>query len=105
KDIRLELRILDAVVAADQRHDLAAVEGLVDLGRDLLRQVLRHEAVGIAFEEERRRDLQRLRYVVEPARRDANVAGLVFLNGLEGDADLRSERSLAQSELDAAQSH
>src|SRR5580693_1582069 len=45
EDVGLQLRIADAVIAADQRHDLATVEGLVDLRGDLLRQVLRDHPV------------------------------------------------------------
>jgi hypothetical protein len=105
EDVGLELRILDAVIAADQRHDLAPVEGFADLGAELLRQVGRRHPVGIAVEEERRRDLQRLRQVIEPAGGDPDVAGLVFLDRLERHAGLARQRPLAQAELRAAQAH
>src|SRR5215831_6483659 len=98
------MRIADPVISPDQRHYLAAVEGLVPR-RNLARDILRHHPVGIAFEEEGRRHLEYLRHIVEPARRDADIAGLVLLHRLEGDADLAGKSALAQAELNAPQAH
>src|SRR6266852_2081193 len=104
QDIGLKMGIADTVIAADQRHDLAPVEGLV-ARRDVLGEVLRHHPIGIALEEEGGRDVEDLRDVVEPAGRDANIARLVFLHGLERHADLARESALAEPQLDAPQSH
>src|SRR5260221_11797147 len=104
QDIGLQMGIADAVIAADQGHDLAPVEGLV-ARRDVLREVLRHHAVGIALEEEGRRHVEDLRHMVEPAGRDADVAGFVFLDGLERHADLARESALAEPQLDTPQPH
>src|SRR6185312_2880765 len=70
-----------------------------------LREVARDQPVGIALEEKGRRHLQHLRDVVKPARRNADIARLIFLHGLEGHADLAGERALAEAELNAAQPH
>src|SRR5579885_3156167 len=98
------MRILDAVVAADQRHDLATVEGLVPWRR-LAGEVLRDHPVGIALEEEAGRNVEHLRHIVEAACRNPNIPGFVFLHRLEGNADLAGESALAQAELNAPQPH
>src|SRR5713101_3685951 len=98
------MRVADAVIAADQRHDLAPIEGFIS-GRDFFRQVLRHHPVGIALEEEGRGYVENLGDVVKPARRYPDIAGFVFLNGLERHADLAGEGALAEAKLDAPQPH
>src|SRR5258708_34437683 len=74
EDVGLEPRVLDAVIAADQRHDLAAVEGLADLRAGLLRQVGRRQPVGIAAEEKSGRDPPSPGAVIEPAGGDTAAA-------------------------------
>src|SRR5258708_33587794 len=105
EDVGLEPRVLDAVIAADQRHDLAAVEGLADLRAGLLRQVGRRQPVGIAVEGKGGRDLQGLGDVIEPAGGDPDAAGLVFLDRPGGHPRLARPRSLAPSQPRAALAH
>ena len=56
QDVGLKLRIADAVIAADERHDLPPIEGLVDVGCGVVREIVGDEPVRIAFEEKGRRD-------------------------------------------------
>src|ERR1051326_9077090 len=65
KDIGLELRVADSVIAADQRHHLAPVEGLARCRRGFLSDVLGDDTVWITLEEERRGHLDHLRDIVE----------------------------------------
>ena len=58
---------------------------------------------GIIREEKSRRDGERHRDLVKPAGRDADRSRFVFLHRLEGDADTRGQRALAQAQLGAAQ--
>src|ERR1700734_1051083 len=98
------MRVTDAVIPPNQRHDLAAIECLVSR-RDFASEILRNHPVGVALEEERRGHVENLRNVIEPRCRNPDISGLVFLHGLKRDANLAGQGTLAQAELNASQTH
>src|SRR6185437_9519910 len=86
--------IADRATAADKGGDIGRLVGR-------RRQRRRRLVAAITVEEIARRHVERPRREIEPARREADAGGLIFLHRLEGDADPVAQLALAHAELEA----